>query len=150
MSTEPNRFFSALQKHFVEQAPHIKALGVVVELVSAPLCRVCLPYQPFMLADVERGRLHTGVMTSLIDSACGLAAVASVGHPTSVATLDLRVDYLASAQAGLDLVCEASCYRMTRSIAFLRAKVWQQPGQILAESMGSFVITALPARAPKA
>ena len=41
------------------------------------------------------------------------------------ATLDLRMDYLRSADAGLDLFCEAHCHRVSRSVAFVTGEVRQ-------------------------
>ena len=140
------RFLEALQRSFTSYTPHIKALGVEVESIAGEASVLRLPFQPHFVGDVVRGRLHTGVITTLIDTACGLAALARVGRPAAVATLDLRVDYLRSALAGQDLYCRAACYRLTSTIAFLRASIWQDPETIIAESMGAFVITAVPPR----
>src|SRR5262245_42388165 len=84
-----------------------------------------LPVREEFLADVERGVIHTGVVTSLIDSVCGLAMLAHLGTLERIATLDLRVDYLRPSRLHHDLVCRAECYRSTQVIAFMRATVWQ-------------------------
>ncbi len=146
MPTPNPRFLEALQRSFTNYTPHIKALGVAVESIAAEASTLRLPFQAHFIGDVARGRLHTGVITTLVDTACGLAALARVGRPAAVATLDLRVDYLRSAYAGQDLFCRACCYRLTSTIAFLRASVWQETDVIIAESMGAFVITELPQR----
>ena len=45
---------------------------------------------------------------------------------TSIATLDLRLDYLRSAEPGSDLIGEAECFKVTRNIAFTRGMTYEQ------------------------
>jgi uncharacterized protein (TIGR00369 family) len=84
-----------------------------------------MPCRPEFLGDVERGVIHTGVVTTLIDSACGAAVLAHLGTPERIATLDLRVDYLRPSRMHAELVCRAECFRTTPQIVFVRAEVWQ-------------------------
>ena len=63
-----------------------------------------------------------GVVTALIDHACA-ATISSIkrgGAPT----LDLRVDYMRAAAPRAGVTCEAHCYKLTRTIAFVRATAW--------------------------
>jgi len=62
----------------------------------------------------------------LADSCCGLAVGAALEtHDVTYATLDLRMDYLRPASPSHTTHCDAHCYRLTRSVAFVRAEVHQ-------------------------
>jgi uncharacterized protein (TIGR00369 family) len=136
-------FHQALRLSYCTLVPHVRDLGIELTRVDAEAAEARLPYRPELLGDVERGLIHTGVITSLIDSICGLALLAHIAKPTRIATLDLRVDYLRPSRPGADLLCRADCYRLTEHIAFLRASVWQDdPQQPVASSLGTFMRTA--------
>lgn len=143
MSTE--HFYNALSRGFATSVPHVKELGIELTHVAAAYSEGRLPYRPEFLGDAERQLIHTGVVTTLIDSVCGVALIAHLGLPTRIATLDLRVDYLRPSRPGKDLVCRAECYRSTEQIAFLRATVWQDdPNEPVATGMGAFMRTGKP------
>jgi uncharacterized protein (TIGR00369 family) len=101
-----------------------------------------LPYRNDWLGDTERGVIHTGVITTLIDSCCGMALLARLKSLEAIATLDLRVDYLRPALRDKPVHCRAECYRVTQSVAFLRAAAWQDSeSEPVAVSTGAFMRT---------
>ena len=85
-----------------------------------------LPFREDWIGDIERGLIHPGIVTTLVDSACGAAVLARIGHLETIATLDLRMDYLRAGVRDIDVHCRAECFRLTPSIAFARASVWQR------------------------
>src|SRR3954467_12721335 len=84
-----------------------------------------LPYQSVFVGDVESGVLHGGVVTAMLDESCGMAVQLALDGTRSIATLDLRIDYLKPATPGLDIKAHSLCYRVTRSIAFVRSAAYQ-------------------------
>lgn len=106
--------------------PHARAIGM--ELVShGPTgCIVRVPYAEHLVGDPDTGVVHGGVLTALLDNACGMA-VRAPGDQEAVtmATLDLRIDYMAPAEPHRDILAHAFCYKRTRHIAFVRATAYQ-------------------------
>src|SRR5437660_7823559 len=83
-----------------------------------------LPYQSVFVGDIESGVLHGGVVTAMLDESCGMAVQLALDGTRAIATLDLRIDYQKPATPGLDIKAHSVCYRVTRSIAFVRATAY--------------------------
>lgn len=131
---------------FGRPVPYVEALGLVLveRLPRGVVLR--LPYRAELVGNPDDGVLHGGAVSSLIDTACGFAAMVALPEPGVVATLDLRVDFLRPAAAGADLLARAQCYRLTRRIAFCRATAFSEAASDpVAEALGTFMI-AEPAK----
>ena len=103
-------------------APLTTALGFRLVGIEAGKVTLEAPWREDLVGDAERGTISGGVVTALIDHACA-ATIASIkrgGAPT----LDLRVDYMRAAAPKSGVACEAHCYKLTRTIAFVRAVAW--------------------------
>jgi uncharacterized protein (TIGR00369 family) len=85
-----------------------------------------LPYSPVFVGDTETGVIHGGVVTAMLDETCGMAVQLALDGMRAIATLDLRIDYQRPATPGLDIKAHSFCYRVTRSIAFVRATAFQE------------------------
>src|SRR5512140_147561 len=85
-----------------------------------------LPYRPVFVGDTATGVLHGGVVTAMLDETCGMAVQLAADGTRAIATLDLRIDYQKPATPGLDIKAHSVCYRVTRSIAFVRATAYQE------------------------
>jgi uncharacterized protein (TIGR00369 family) len=84
-----------------------------------------LPYRPVFVGDTQTGVLHGGVVTAMLDESCGMAVQLALDGTRAIATLDLRIDYQKPATPGLDIQAHSICYRVTRSIAFVRSTAYQ-------------------------
>ena len=85
-----------------------------------------LPYRPVFVGDTQTGVLHGGVVTAMLDESCGLAVQLALDGTRAIATLDLRIDYQKPATPGLDIKAHSVCFRVTRSIAFVRSTAYQE------------------------
>jgi uncharacterized protein (TIGR00369 family) len=130
-----------MAEKFHDYIPHARDLGMRVVDIGAGTTRLALDYRDELLGDPQRGLIHTGVVTTMIDSACGFAVIAAMEKPVTVATLDLRMDYLRPAVRDRTLYVHAECYRKTRHIAFVRAQAWQESEQrLVATSTSAFML----------
>ena len=83
-----------------------------------------MPFNEQFCADEEGGLLHGGVLAALLDASFGLSALLLVKGLQSLATLDLRVEYLRPAKSRSDVMVFAECYRQTRHVVFNRGRIW--------------------------
>ncbi|MDF1721914.1 MAG: PaaI family thioesterase [Minwuia sp.] len=123
-----------------------KALGLSMESCTRDRSVLRLPWQEKLVGDPATRVLHGGVITTLIDSACGFALMGHLEQLGDIATLDLRIDYLQPAAPDLDVFAGAEVYKLTSSIAFLRASAYQTDGDPIATAVATFM---LGANAPK-
>jgi uncharacterized protein (TIGR00369 family) len=133
-----------LVKRIVEDGiPHCKELNTSIVTVDIPNRRVTmkLPYDRKLVGNPATGVLHGGAITSLVDTVCGAALMASLDKMVAVATLDLRIDYLRPATPEKDVLATAEVYRMTRQIAFIRATAYHDDtDKPIASCVGAFMI----------
>ncbi|MFK7914475.1 MAG: PaaI family thioesterase [Pseudomonadales bacterium] len=104
------------------------------------------PYAEHLVGDPDTGVIHGGVITAMLDNACGRAVhlarvAAGRDDEGAIATLDLRIDYMSSAEPGKDLYGEAYCYRLTRNVAFVRATAYTSSvDEPVATAVGAFML----------
>ncbi len=125
-----------------EGIPHNRELGLELLDVQGRGCSMRLPYREDLVGNPVTGVLAGGVVTALLDAACGMAVMVVLESPAAVATLDLRIDYLRPATARKSLLARADCYRITQHVAFARAVAYNDdPDDPVASAAGAFMLT---------
>ena len=128
---------------FIQAMPQARALGLELMKVGDAEAVIRAPYSPDLVGDPETGVIAGGVITTLLDQTCGQAVWNALRSPTSVATLDLRIDYMRAAEPGLDVFAHAHCYKVTRSVAFVRAQAYDRdPSDPIATAQAAFILDA--------
>ena len=112
--------------NFYANSPHHQATGITVVSVDLELARMRVPYNKGFIGNPDTGAVHGGIITTMMDATGGLAVLAQVPPGTSIATLDLRLDYLRSATPDLNLIGEAQCFKLTTNIAFTRGTTYEE------------------------
>ncbi|MBT4933088.1 MAG: PaaI family thioesterase [Rhodospirillaceae bacterium] len=101
--------------------PHCREMGINITALEAGRTSMRLDYHERLAGNPETGVVHGGVISTLLDTVAGLTAMSAVSATTPVATLDLRIDYLKPARPGDAIYADADCFRLSRSVAFVRA-----------------------------
>lgn len=124
-------------------AAHTHALGFVYDSLDGDRVRIRAPWREDLVGDPDTGVLSGGLVTTLLDHVGGLAVWIALGRFEPIATLDLRVDYMRAAEARRGLIAEARCYRLTRSIAFVRAWAFEDsPEDPVAAAQSAYMLTS--------
>ncbi len=128
-------------------AAHTHALGFVYDSLDGDRVRIRVPWREDLVGDPETGVLSGGLVSTLLDHVGGLAVWVALGRFEAIATLDLRVDYMRSAEARRDLIAEARCYHLTRSVAFVRAWAFEDsPEDPVAAAQSAYMLASSGAR----
>jgi uncharacterized protein (TIGR00369 family) len=136
--------------HMATAVPHAAALGFELVSIGDNRGAIRTPWREELVGDPATGVIASGVVTALLDHCCGLAITAGKREAFSTATLDLRIDYMRPAAPRMGIIAEAHCYKLTRSIAFVRAQAWDEdPTDPIATAQAAFILNG-PAPMPGA
>jgi uncharacterized protein (TIGR00369 family) len=119
---------------------HGGRLGIEYVDHGADWAEIALPYSPALIGDPASGVIASGPILALMDMATSIGVWLRLGAFHAHATLDLRVDYLRPATPGRTVIGRGECYRITRSIAFVRGQAHDgDAGDPLAHVAGTFM-----------
>lgn len=134
-------FLTTLLPQLASGAAHTHALGFAYEGLDGDRVRIRVPYRADLVGDPDTGVVAGGLVTTLLDHVGGLAVWVALGGFKPIATLDLRVDYMRAAAPGHDLIAEARCYRLTSSVAFVRAWAFEDtPDDPVAAAQSAYMV----------
>jgi len=119
---------------------HGGAIGIGYRAHGPDWAELELPYDERLVGNVDTGVIASGPILSMMDMATSLSVWLRANAFVAHATLDLRVDYLRPATPGKTVVGRGECYRLTRSIAFVRGQAHDgDPSDPLAHVAGTFM-----------
>ena len=121
---------------------HGGRLGIAYHAHGPDWAELRLPWHADLVGDPATGVLASGPIIALMDMATSFAVWVRRGQFVPHATLDLRVDYLRPARSGHAVIGRGECYRLTRTISFVRGQAHDgDPSDPLAHVAGTFMLT---------
>jgi uncharacterized protein (TIGR00369 family) len=148
-ATTPLPYADQLEQ-MMRWTPQGRALGLELVSVEGKTVRVKAPYRSELVGDPETGVVAGGVITTVLDQLCGMATVLAMSEPSTVATIDLRIDYMRAAIPGRDILAEATCRKLGRNVAFVHATAFEdEPDNPIANATAAFMLNA-PSRRKRA
>lgn len=124
-----------------EYSAQAAALKMELVAIGEADATAMVPYSLELVGDPDTGVVAGGVITTLLDQTCGQAVWAALDKLTSIATLDLRIDYMRPAEPGQPIFAHAHCYKLTRSVAFVRAQAYDRdPADPIATAQAAFML----------
>lgn len=130
-----------IARQFIQTIPHSKALGMEITALGDGMAEITMPYDERFIGDPKTGVIHGGAVSALMDTCGGAAVMSHPDAPAGTATIDLRIDYMRPARPGRAITCRATCYRVTRSVAFVRGEAWDEDeNDLIATSAAAFTV----------
>lgn len=132
---------ATLARQFIEAIPHARALGIQLTDIGDGRAEFAMPYDENLIGDPKTGVIHGGAVSAMMDTCCGAAVMSHPQAPGETATIDLRIDYMRAATPGQTIRTSATCFHITRSVAFVRATAFDDDGdRPVATASGSFTV----------
>ncbi|CUH63970.1 putative domain 1 [Thalassovita gelatinovora] len=130
-----------MAQQFIAAIPHANELGMQYTEVNEGFAAMQMPYDARFIGDPQTKVIHGGAVFALLDTTCGAAVMSHPKMKGHTATIDLRIDYMRPATPGQTIRTRATCYRMTRSVAFVRAEALDDSDEHpVATATGTFTV----------
>ena len=107
-------------------SPYAREMGFTLVSMDDGAAVMKADYKDIMVGDPDTGVIAGGVVTALLDHCCGSAVHLAMKELKIIATLDLRIDYMRAAKPHRPIFARAECYKVTRSVAFVRAVAYDE------------------------
>ena len=85
--------FDTYRTFVEEQMPHVREIGARLLDISHNGVRIRVPFQEKFLVDVEKGVVHGGLITIMLDTVCGASVYLETRTFEPIATLDFASLY---------------------------------------------------------
>ncbi|AUZ05927.1 MULTISPECIES: PaaI family thioesterase [Vitreoscilla] len=146
--TEPVNLvvYEALKNHYVH-LPHCKILNLQFEHTIHRSPTLSVGWREDLMGNSSNQVIHGGVITTLVDVASATAVAAHLPEFETLATLDMRIDYLHAATPKQRIYATSDCYRLSGQVAFVHTTCYHdnQIDHPIALGMATFMRTPIPA-----
>jgi uncharacterized protein (TIGR00369 family) len=114
----------------------MRTLGVVLDRVAPGEVALTLPFRDDLTQ--QHGFLHAGIVTTVMDSACGYAALSMMEAGAAVLSVEFKVQLLAPAR-GARFLALGRVVRAGRTLTVVSGEFRAEDGQALALLNGTMM-----------
>ena len=150
---EQERLLTAITTLFEHKICFNELLGFKIAQLEPQPVRITFDMRPELVGHFLYGRLHGGVISSVLDVAGGLAIMLGIAGKHSnesceqvmqrfshLATIDLRIDYLRQG-VGESFVAEATVVRLGGRVAVCTMRLTNNEGSLIATGNGTYMVS---------
>jgi uncharacterized protein (TIGR00369 family) len=120
MTSMPSEEFLSKVRATFDQQTLMRLLGARLEALSEGVAEIRMPYNPQMAQ--QNGYLHAGIVTTLVDTACGCAAISCSPEASNVLSVEFKVNFLAPAR-GDEFVASAKVLKVGKTLTICQGEV---------------------------
>jgi len=127
-------------KNVIENViPLHKFFNIKLLDINKGFAKIMIPFKPELIGDPRAMALHGGIISTLMDSVGGAAAMTTlVSLEDRLSTIDIRIDYLRPGKAE-DLIVEGEIARSGNRIIVTRMVAYQSNrSELIAEGKGVY------------
>ena len=122
----------------------MKTLGATLNAVEHGKVTITVPFQGSLTQ--QNGYFHAGVMTSILDSACGYAALTTLADDSEVLTVEFKINFLKPAMAR-ELIAIGHVIQSGKRLVVCEGTVYDETKEkVLAKMMATIIITKIGSR----
>jgi uncharacterized protein (TIGR00369 family) len=103
------------------------SIGATLETVTPGFVEIRLPYSENLTQ--QHGYLHAGIVTTIVDSACGYAAYTLAAADTNVLTVEYKVNFLSPARGQL-FIASGRVLKAGRTLTVCQGEVMAHDGDL--------------------
>lgn len=150
---EQSELETAIKELFEHKIVFNEYLGLTLGDYLPGAVTIGFEMRPELIGHFMHGRLHGGVISSVLDAAGGLAVIWAIAQLyadetvdqimerfKALATIDIRVDYLRPG-VGQKFCAEANIVRLGRRIAATHAVLRSDSGKDIASASGAYIVS---------
>ncbi len=150
---EQQRLIDAITTLFEHKISFNEFLGFKIERLEPQPVLIKFDMRPEMVGHFLYGRLHGGVISSVLDVAGGLAVMMEIAQShasessyevmqrfSHLATIDLRVDYLRQG-IGKHFIAESTVIKLGKRVAVCRMNLINDEGTLIATGNATYMVS---------
>lgn len=134
----PN-YSDEIRRSFAQQAV-MRLIGAELSRVEPGVIEICLPYRADLTQ--QHGYLHAGVVTTIVDSACGYASYTLMPAGSEVLSVEFKVNMLRPARGEL-FIARAEVIKAGRTLTVARGDVFATTGHGEQELVATMLATII-------